>query len=76
MVRIDLCTLSVAAALESVSRLTRAAYVQDHLAQLPPVNPDDRSKLVDGAKQDLDTTLPHLVDHRPRCLFVHPNRRD
>jgi hypothetical protein len=46
-----------------------AAYVRDHLAQLPDVTADDRAKLVDGARQDLDTTLRHLVDHSCRLLL-------
>ena len=46
-----------------------AEYVRDHLAQLPDVNADDRAKLVDGARQDLDTTLRHLVDHNCRLLL-------
>jgi hypothetical protein len=46
-----------------------AGYVRDHLAQLPDVTADDRAKLVDGAKQDLDTTLRHLVDHSCRLLL-------
>jgi hypothetical protein len=46
-----------------------AAYVRDHLAQLPDVSADDRAKLVDGARQDLDTTLRHLVDHSCRLLL-------
>ena len=46
-----------------------AEYVQDHLAQLPDVSADDRAKLVDGSKQDLDTTLRHLVDHSCRLLL-------
>ena len=46
-----------------------AAYVREHLAQMPQVNVDDRAKLVDGAAQDLDTTLRHLVDHNCRILL-------
>ena len=46
-----------------------AEYVRDHLAQLPDVSADDRAKLVDGARQDLDTTLRHLVDHSCRLLL-------
>ena len=46
-----------------------AAYVQKHLEQLPQVSPEDRAKLVDGARQDLDTTLRHLVDHNCRLLL-------
>jgi len=46
-----------------------AAYVRDHLAQLPHVSADDRAKLVDGATQDLDTTLRYLVDHNCRMLL-------
>ena len=37
-----------------------ASYVRDHLAQLPDVTADDRVKLVDGARQDVDTTLRHF----------------
>jgi hypothetical protein len=33
------------------------------------VNVEDRAKLVDGARQDLDTTLRHLVDHSCRLLL-------
>ena len=46
-----------------------ATYVSDHLARLHQVNSDDRAKLVDGARQDLDTTLRHLVDHNCRILL-------
>jgi hypothetical protein len=46
-----------------------AEYVRDGLAQLPDVNAEDRAKLVDGARQDLDTTLRHLVDHSCRLLL-------
>jgi hypothetical protein len=45
------------------------AYVGDHLARMPEVSADDRAKLVDGATQDLDTTLRHLVDHNCRLLL-------
>ncbi len=44
-----------------------AEYVRDHLAQLPDVSADDRAKLVDGSKQDLDTTLRHLADTVADC---------
>jgi hypothetical protein len=46
-----------------------AAYVQKRLEQIPQVSADDRVKLVDGAMQDLDTTLRHLVDHNCRILL-------
>jgi hypothetical protein len=45
------------------------AYVQKHLEQMPQVNADDRAKLLDGARKDLDTTLRHLVDHNCRILL-------
>jgi hypothetical protein len=45
-----------------------AAYVREHLEQMPQVSADDRNKLVDGAKQDLEATLRHLVDHNCRIL--------
>jgi hypothetical protein len=46
-----------------------AAYVRQHLEQIPQVSADDRARLVDGARQDLDTTLRHLVDHNCRLLL-------
>ena len=46
-----------------------AAYVREHLALLPKVSAEDRAKLVDGATQDLDTALRHLVDHNCRLLL-------
>lgn len=45
------------------------AYVQKHLEQMPQVSAADRAKLVDGARQDLDTTRRHLVDHNCRILL-------
>lgn len=45
------------------------AYVQQHLEQVPQVSPADRAKLVDGARQDLDTTLRHLIDHNCSLLL-------
>ena len=44
-------------------------YVREHLAQIPQVSADDRAKLVDGARQSLDSTLRHLVDHNCRLLL-------
>jgi hypothetical protein len=46
-----------------------AAYVQKHLEQMSQVGPNDRAKLVDGARKDLDTTLRHLTDHNCRILL-------
>jgi hypothetical protein len=46
-----------------------AAYVQKQLEQMPQVSPDDRAKLVDGARQSLDSTLRHLIDHNCRILL-------
>ena len=48
---------------------TGVAYVQKHLEQMPQVSADDRAKLLDGARQDLDTTLRHLIDHNCRILL-------
>ncbi len=45
------------------------AYVRQQLEHMPEVSPDDRAKLEDGAKQDLDTTLRHLIDHSCRLLL-------
>jgi len=46
-----------------------ARYVAIHLEQVSKLSADDRAKLVDGATQDLDTTLRHLVDHNCRLLL-------
>ena len=45
------------------------AYVRQQLEHMPEVSADDRAKLLDGAKQDLDTTVRHLVDHNCRILL-------
>ena len=44
-------------------------YVQQHLEQMPRISAEDRAKLLDGARQDLSTTLRHLVDHNCRILL-------
>lgn len=45
------------------------AYVRKHLEQLPQLSKDDQAKLTDGARQDLDSTLRHLIDHNCRLLL-------
>jgi hypothetical protein len=45
------------------------AYVRKHLEQMPQVSIEDRRKLIDGARQSLDSTLRHLVDHNCRILL-------
>ena len=45
-----------------------AAYVRDHLAQLPDVV-RTTGQVGGRGKQDLDTTLRHLVDHNCRLLL-------
>lgn len=45
------------------------AYVRQQLEHMPEVSPEDRAKLVDGAKQDLETTLRHLIDHNCGLLL-------
>ncbi|HET7883441.1 MAG TPA: hypothetical protein VFL55_21320 [Acetobacteraceae bacterium] len=46
-----------------------AAYVRDHLPEVAKLTAEDRAKLVDGATQDLETTMRHLVDHNCRLLL-------
>jgi hypothetical protein len=46
-----------------------AAYVRQHLREIPKVSADDRAKLVDGARQDLGSTLQHLTDHNCGLLL-------
>jgi hypothetical protein len=45
------------------------AYVQQRLDQLQEISAEDRAKLLDGARQDLDSTLRHLIDHNCRILL-------
>ncbi|MFI5034427.1 MAG: hypothetical protein ACHQPH_27390, partial [Reyranellales bacterium] len=45
------------------------AYVREHLEQIPKLSVDDRAKLTDGARQDLNTTRRHLIDHNCRLLL-------
>jgi hypothetical protein len=45
------------------------AYVRQQLEHMPEVSEEDRAKLLDGARQDLDTTLRHLIDHNCRLLL-------
>jgi len=44
-------------------------YVKERLEQLPQMKADDRARLLDGARQDLQTTLRHLIDHNCRLLL-------
>jgi hypothetical protein len=46
-----------------------ADQVRQQLEQMPQLSSEDRAKLVDGARQSLDTTLRHLVDHDCRLLL-------
>jgi hypothetical protein len=46
-----------------------AGYVRDHLPEVAKLSAEDRAKLVDGAAQDLETTLRHLIDHNCRLLL-------
>jgi hypothetical protein len=52
----------------SVNR-SGVAYVRDHLPEVAKLSAEDRAKLVDGATQDLETTLRHLIDHNCRLLL-------
>jgi len=45
------------------------AYVAAHLGQVPTLTADDRARLLDGARQSLDSTWRHLVDHNCRILL-------
>ena len=44
-------------------------YVRDHLNLMSQLSIDDRARLVDGARQSLDSTLRHLIDHNCRILL-------
>ena len=46
-----------------------AAYVKTHLATISQLSSESRAKLTDGARQDLPTTLRHLIDHNCRLLL-------
>jgi hypothetical protein len=43
--------------------------VRQQLDQVPKLSSEDRARLVDGARQSLDTTLRHLVDHNCQLLL-------
>jgi len=46
-----------------------AAYVREHLEQMPQVSMDDRAKLTYGAALSLSFTRRHLIDHNCRILL-------
>ena len=46
-----------------------ADQVRQHLDRMPKLNAEERATLADGARQSLDTTLRHLVDHNCRLLL-------
>ena len=45
------------------------AYVREHLNAIPDMSNEDRAKLVDGARQDLSTTLGFLTNRNCRILL-------
>jgi len=45
------------------------AYVREHLKAIPNLSNEDRAKLVDGARQDLSTTLGFLTNRNCRILL-------
>lgn len=45
------------------------AYVREHLKAIAELSDEDRAKLVDGARQDLSTTLGYLTNRNCRILF-------
>ena len=45
------------------------AYVREHLNAIPDLSNEDRAKLVDGARQDLSTTLGFLTNRNCRILL-------
>lgn len=44
-------------------------YVAAHLEQIPSLTAKDRARLLDGAKQSLDSTWRYLVNHNCRILL-------
>ena len=45
------------------------AYVDAHLRQIPGLSAADRARLLDGARQSLDSTWRFLVNHNCRILL-------
>jgi hypothetical protein len=45
------------------------AYVREHLKQIPDLSDADQAKLVDGARQDLSTTLGAITNRNCRIMF-------
>lgn len=44
-------------------------YVASHLGQVRDLSAGDKARLLDGARQSLDSTWRHLVDHNCRVLL-------
>lgn len=44
-------------------------YVREHLKGIPALNDEEQAKLVDGARQDLSTTLGFITNRNCRILF-------
>ena len=45
------------------------AYLDAHLRQIPELSAADRARLLDGARQSLDSTWRYLVNHNCRILL-------
>ena len=45
------------------------SYVREHLKGIPNLSDEDQAKLVDGARQDLSTTLGFITNRNCRILF-------
>jgi hypothetical protein len=54
---------------DALSQKDGVAYVREHLNAIPNLSNEDRAKLVDGARQDLSTTLGFLTNRNCRILL-------
>jgi len=54
---------------DALFRKDGVSYVREHLKGIPDVSDEDRAKLVDGARQDLSTTLGFITNRNCRILF-------
>ena len=54
---------------DALFRQDGVSYVREHLKAIPDLSDEDRAKLVDGARQDLSTTLGFITNRNCRILF-------
>ncbi len=54
---------------DALSKKDGVEYVREHLKAIPTLSDEDQTKLVDGARQDLSTTLGFITNRNCRILL-------